>query len=211
MTWWEAAQVASVILVSLGGGGAIVGGLSGFLGRVWADRLAERQRRESESELTNLRGRIDQGLARLDATLEHQTFLLQRFADIELQGILGCWKKAIHSQFLVNGIRPMDAGTDVNGLQTRLAELHRAHNELLSAYGEYDPFLDPLVSQVLGNLTQTLRLELSQARREPFTPRWWEQGEENRATCETQIYVLRAAVQARVAALRRVAETAAQG
>jgi hypothetical protein len=38
MTWNDAAQVATVVIVALGGGGAIVGAFSSYLGKVWADR-----------------------------------------------------------------------------------------------------------------------------------------------------------------------------
>ena len=61
MGWQKAAQVGSVVLASLGGGGAIVYCLSprGVLGRVWVDRL---------------RGDIDRRLQRLECRAEAQEF-----------------------------------------------------------------------------------------------------------------------------------------
>jgi hypothetical protein len=174
---------------------------------VWAARWAESQRRDTETSLVTLRGQIDQGLARLDATLQHQTFLLQRFADIELQGMVACWSRAVHSMHLLNGIRPLDSGTDRDALESRLAELTEAHNGLLSEYGKHDPFLHASVSQLLADITRLLRLELSQARREVFEPRWWDQGDTNRQRGEELRTSLRVAIQARVSELRRVAET----
>jgi hypothetical protein len=67
MTWDDALKVGLVVIASLGGGAGIVAGFFGFSGRVWADRLAERQRLASEAELTNMRGRFDDALARLNA------------------------------------------------------------------------------------------------------------------------------------------------
>lgn len=206
MTLWDAAQVASVVLASLGGAGVIIYGFSDFLGRVWANRLAESQRHESEASLAAQRGRIDEALARLDATLQHRNFLLQRFADIELQGVLACWKLARHSGVLVNDIRPVDSATDPDALNAKLVDLGEAHNKLLSTHGEYEPFLEESVRQILDDLLRLLRLELSQARRKPFTSGWWDQGETNRGQCEAYIEALRTAVRARVAALRRVAD-----
>ena len=49
------------IIVSLGGGGLIVAGLSNWLGKLWADRLMARERADHEAQL-----------ARLRANLEHQ-------------------------------------------------------------------------------------------------------------------------------------------
>jgi hypothetical protein len=112
MTWQEAWQVGLVVVASLGGGGVIVAGLSNWLGRVWADRIVEKQRLESERELASQRGRIDQALARLDAALEHRNLVLQRLADIELQGLRECWQRARECHVHVNGLRPVDSGTD---------------------------------------------------------------------------------------------------
>jgi hypothetical protein len=47
MTFTEILETAASVVVGLGGGGAIVFGLSGYLGRVWADRALERQRQEN--------------------------------------------------------------------------------------------------------------------------------------------------------------------
>jgi len=39
-------ETAAAVVASLGGGGAIVWGFSGYLGKVWADRGLERQKHE---------------------------------------------------------------------------------------------------------------------------------------------------------------------
>ena len=47
MTFTEILETAASVVVGLGGGGAIVIGFSGYLGRVWADRALEKQRQEN--------------------------------------------------------------------------------------------------------------------------------------------------------------------
>ena len=46
MTFSEIVEIGASVIVSLGGGGAIVFGLSGHLGKLWADRAIENQRQE---------------------------------------------------------------------------------------------------------------------------------------------------------------------
>ena len=46
MTPKEILEVALTVIASLVGGGAIVFGLSGFLGKVWADRALSKQKQE---------------------------------------------------------------------------------------------------------------------------------------------------------------------
>jgi hypothetical protein len=45
----DLAKIVVSVLVSLGGGGAIVVGLSSWLGKIWAERLMERERKGSLS------------------------------------------------------------------------------------------------------------------------------------------------------------------
>jgi hypothetical protein len=61
MGWFEILQVGAVVVVSLGGGGAIVLGLSRFLGDKW---------------LQDWKGDIDARLQRLDAALQHRNFVI---------------------------------------------------------------------------------------------------------------------------------------
>lgn len=158
--------------------------------------------------LTDMRGRLDDGLSRLNAALQHQNFVLQRLAEIELNGIHSCWRAAITGHHLANGVRPVDCGTDAEDLRSRVRALASAHDTLLTLIGKYDPFMDEGVRTILHDVARVLRLEISQASHDAFTTRWWDQGDENRATLETQVSGLRAAVQLRIARLRQLADEA---
>lgn len=52
-------NTAAAIVVALGGGGAIVIGLSSFLGKVWAQRLMEEEKHAHNQELQLLRSRLE--------------------------------------------------------------------------------------------------------------------------------------------------------
>ena len=54
----ELAEIAASVLVSLGGGGTIVLGLSNWLGRVWAERLMEKEKARYEKELENFKAEL---------------------------------------------------------------------------------------------------------------------------------------------------------
>jgi hypothetical protein len=195
-----------MVVASVGGIGIIIGAVAKFFGDALANRIAAKYERETDAMITEMRGRLDDGLSRLNAALQHQNFVLQRLAEIELNGIHSCWRAASSGQHLVNGVRPVDCGTDAEALRVRIKQLAAAHNTLLALIGKYDPFLDQDVRTILHEIARVLRLEISQASREAFTSRWWDQGEENRAALETQVTGLRAAVQLRIAALRQLAD-----
>jgi len=52
-------ETAAAVVVALGSGGAIVGGLSGWLGRVWAERMMGKERAKHDRELAKLRADLE--------------------------------------------------------------------------------------------------------------------------------------------------------
>lgn len=55
MTWEDILKIVAGVLASIGGGGAIVFGLSSWLGKVWADRLLEKERASYAKDLEKAR------------------------------------------------------------------------------------------------------------------------------------------------------------
>ena len=75
-------QAVAVILVSTGGAAAIIWKLSGFLGRVWAERLMVQERARHDQEIEQLKSRL-----RLDTEtqLEEVRRLLDLARDVQLR------------------------------------------------------------------------------------------------------------------------------
>jgi hypothetical protein len=70
MTFTQIIEAVAAVLVALGGGGAVVLGLSNYLGKLWADRLMARDRAEHETMLAGLRSEQEKKLAELRADLD---------------------------------------------------------------------------------------------------------------------------------------------
>ena len=158
MAWRDVLEVGLVVIASLGGGGVIVFGLSGFIGKIWVDRL---------------RGDIDARLQKLDAKLQHGNFLLQRFAEFELEATRACWSAARACLPLVNATRPHDSGADEAVLKSRSDELAAGHDTLLALLGKHEPFLTRAIADRLETIGRVVRLELSQIRTQPrFKGKW---------------------------------------
>jgi hypothetical protein len=165
MEWVDALKVGAVVVVSLGGGGGIVLGLSRFIGDKW---------------LQDWKGDIDARLQRLDAALKHRNYLLQRFAEYELDAITDCWRAARACLPLINATRPLNSGTDEAVLTANATALAEAHNTLIGVLGRHEMFLSTAVVDTLHGIARVVRLELSQIHdNKHFDGSWWEKGEKN--------------------------------
>jgi hypothetical protein len=91
----DAFESAAAVIVSLGGGGAIVYKLSGFLGKLWADRALQSQRAEGERQLEKQR----QDYAQLNISFTHQLDLASKQVQAELDRIGLLHKLRIESEF----------------------------------------------------------------------------------------------------------------
>ena len=58
ISWTEVLKIALGVIAALGGGGAIVAGLSSWLGKVWANRLMAEEKIKYEKELERLAKRL---------------------------------------------------------------------------------------------------------------------------------------------------------
>jgi hypothetical protein len=72
VTFLDVLKVCVTVIGSVGGGGAIVFGLSGYLGKLWADRALESQRRQNARALEQQR----QEYAQLNLEFNHQLRLV---------------------------------------------------------------------------------------------------------------------------------------
>lgn len=72
MPFEDILSIALTIIASLGGGGAIVFGLSTWLGKLWADRLMQRERQKHDIELEHLRSELKSSTNQQLATMQTQ-------------------------------------------------------------------------------------------------------------------------------------------
>ncbi len=107
MTFTDILKVVGTIMASLGGGGTIVYGLSGFLGKIWADRA-----------LQDDRYKFDQ----LNLQLQNQLADNSRRLQIELDAI-----------GLVHNLRTKEEFTHIAALWKSFAGLDAALHAMLSA------------------------------------------------------------------------------
>ncbi len=94
MTYEDIIKISTTILLSLGGGGVIVFALSSWLGKIWANRIMDKDRAKFEQELAALRASLEkanqEGLSKLRTDLEiyRDTYLKQHSDKIGTYGFV---------------------------------------------------------------------------------------------------------------------------
>lgn len=88
MSVQENFEIAAAVLTSLGGGGLIILGMSGWLGKVWADRLMQAERAKHDKDLVAYRAKLEREQAELRATQESELTALRTTLTHDSQELL---------------------------------------------------------------------------------------------------------------------------
>jgi hypothetical protein len=89
----EVLEVAATVIGGLGGGGLIVFGLSGYLGKRWAESALNRQRQEYAQLNIALTQQLDLTTRRVQAELDTLSHLRKLKIELELEKVRELWKK----------------------------------------------------------------------------------------------------------------------
>jgi hypothetical protein len=92
MTLQDSFQIVATVLASLGGGGAIVFGLSSYLGKVWADRGLEKQRYEYSQLNLAFQSQLEQTTRRLQVELDALSLVHKLRTQEEFARVGELWK-----------------------------------------------------------------------------------------------------------------------
>jgi hypothetical protein len=89
----EILQICATVIASLGGGGLIVFGLSGYLGKIWADRGLEKQKQEYTQLNLKFQSQLDLATRRLQIELDALGHLHKLRTESEFEKVRELWKR----------------------------------------------------------------------------------------------------------------------
>jgi hypothetical protein len=92
MTIRDAVELATAIVTSLGGGGALVFGLSGHLGKLWADRALEQERHKYADLLMNAKDNLERAASRYKVELDRLGLVHKLRTTEEFSHLGSLWK-----------------------------------------------------------------------------------------------------------------------
>jgi hypothetical protein len=138
MTVQEAWETTAAVIASLGGG-LIVILLSGWLGKVWANRILEADRARYSREIEELRSSLERTNRAFQGQIEKAIFVSKTHFETEFQIFREIWQKVATVRSRMSDLRPVMAIVDVR----------KTPEELLGEHFEaFVPALQELVDRV---------------------------------------------------------------
>ena len=91
----EILNVISLIIVSVGGTGVVILGISSFIGKIWINKFADKYRVKYEKELEGYKSEINSRLNKLDKIEEKALYISKVNYDNEYKIYMEIWPKLI--------------------------------------------------------------------------------------------------------------------
>src|SRR4029077_9746689 len=159
MSYIDTFKWIGTVLFSVGSGGAIVVGLSAWLGKVWAQRLMEGERHQHAKELERdranygqdletLKSRFEETHRRLQSELDKTIYAHQLRTQTEFNALMELWKKVPQLESAIAKLRPAFTWLNLPFLnpETLLSSyreaLARSIEELDDLVDSFGPFVD---------------------------------------------------------------------
>lgn len=191
-------ELVAAILVSVSSGGAIVLGLSGWLGKVWADRLIEREK-------ANLAKLVQSEFEQLRGTTERSLFVHRTQFEVEFKAYQELWAEIYEAVVAALSLRPMidfQAGekSEAEVKQERLSRYAEHHGAAILSWRRHRPFITKEIDALVDAVMRAARNESNQYR--IFDPKrdhdYWERQGESEKAIQAASDALCAAIRERV-------------
>lgn len=134
-------EVAGAILMSLGGGSVIVFGLSSWLGKVWANRILENEKKAHQLEIENYKSQLAKSLEQVKSLNDKALHISKIQYDKEFEIYQDIWEKShdciVEALDLCRRIEETPINTD-----EKQKWRHKKYSNFIEKYNEYSRTID---------------------------------------------------------------------
>ena len=140
-------------------GSLIVAALSSWLGKVWADRLMQRDRAKYSEELEKLRSSLEQSQRLLQGEIEKTIFVTKTHFETEFRILREIWHEVSVVRASMSQLRPKVGIVDIRQTkEERLAECFQAYApdvlKLVQTVDRNSPFYPKEIYETLDQLVR---------------------------------------------------------
>lgn len=153
-------NVLSIVIVSVGGTGAIILGISSWIGKILLNRFAEKYKSKYEKEIESYKGEIDAKLNKLDKIEEKALYITKVNYDNEYKIYMEIWPKLINCvnstiRLYPRGIEdvPIDEKELENYKRDKYKEFVNNYMEFYNCIEKYAPFYKEEFYNILNTMS----------------------------------------------------------
>lgn len=143
----EAFEIAGAVILSLGGGSAIVWGLSSWLGKVWANRILESEKVKYSKQIEEYKAELEKSISRINAEQDKRLYISKTQYDNEYKIYQNIWEKLNNCVLTTIALYPggiENVPVDEKEKEEYQMEKHKkyvqAYNEFSKAIQDNAPF-----------------------------------------------------------------------
>ncbi len=188
-------NIIGSLVWTLGGGAALVWGMSSYLGRIWATRILEQDRRKYAEELeavkekhaanlTRLNGELEATNRRLQAELDKTIHVSRVQFEVEFTALRDVWRTASAVRSAIAGLRPQTGFAEDDpdaAFLARFNDFVRKFCEFRTAVDDHSPFYTAEVFQKADELIRVAIHEDVACRvQQPRDGEWFRDGAESK-------------------------------
>jgi hypothetical protein len=145
MEWKDVIKIVLTAIASFGGGGAIVWAFSGWLGKLWANRLMQSEKEKFEREMSVRRSQFEKELEELKNQYRKKEFVHRIQFEKEFQIYVELWDALIKVHNTAVRLRPVfkpaTGRTEVEWYNDALKEFGEAYQGYATVLHSHKPFI----------------------------------------------------------------------
>lgn len=134
MTLSDALEVGGAIVISLGGGSLILIGFSSWLGKVWAERILNKEKAKQTQDLEQFKQKLMEVVERQKVKLKKSEFIFLK--QFEATSALVALRLSINPKFMLPNMEYHDAcdqvASDFSFIEQKLLEFVHSHGAVLT-------------------------------------------------------------------------------
>lgn len=163
MLWEDILKIVATAIASVGGAGAIIWALSSFFGKMWANKILEKQKAEFQKDIEEYKNALSCELENVKATNEKLTYISKNQYDMEITAIKSLTQASHKVLLMCYTIIPYDKVLLNN--KDEIINRHNSHyqnfitcvNSYMDIYGNSLAFIEDDISQLFDKFLSLCR------------------------------------------------------
>ncbi len=198
-------EIAGAIVLSAGGVGAVLFGLSSWLGKVWASRILASEKAQYAEQLSRLQGELEATNRRLQAELDKTIHVHRIQFETEFKALVDVWRTASAVRSAITGLRPQTGLSEDDpetAFITRFNDFCMKLNQFKSAVDDHSPFYTAEIRASADQLIRTaIHEEVACQVKGPRDGEWFRDGRASVAAYIAGCHALSEAIRQRITQL----------